>query len=551
MEEHLQLLDGTKLARKLKQPKYQVQLRKYGYRSNNGSGMQTSTTSEEGNSEVRDISGTSLQSEQLPPMEYYNDSSDGDFTASENKSESDEDINAVISFADENYSVDFPGKPQDFDEDMEAHIFHPCLSSILEKLQHSKYQAKWSTYDVRTLVDSYLMALDKLAKLKHPEMNIIQAEIYKYFGKKIFNVTSLKAVKVEQLAKQFCPHYINVAAVATMDCIRDSGFTDKMYTLKECARRCIMSSGYPKELLKIIVCQMTNDDDLREWLDASLVPCVIDIPEAGITHRIFCYPFFNEITHELECRSLDPSHILNNLRSQICRHGFTGISTKAFHDVSNVNNKIISKITLVDQMDKQKVSISKDFFSSEVEGILRKLGHKSEADFVELVRNWYLACDERGIKPLERLRNLNAMQSHLLSRFNYYNCYPPPTRYIQGITVHTFEAILITISTRFILYATCDLGHYNHHAISTLGIESFFSELTRMEFSGLGTPKSSDILKLISHIIQLNQVKHDPDRGFEFTLTKDSVYPYYLMDEVDEDAHPYFHNWFDEMRKRK
>ena len=315
VEECLELLDCTKLARKLKQPKYQAQLRKYGYRNNKGSGMQISTTSEEGNSEVQDISGTSSQSEELPAMEYYNDSSDGDFTASENESESDEDVNAVISFADENYSVDFPGKPEDFDEDMEAHIFHPCLSSILEKLQHSKYQAKWSTYDVRTLVDSYLMAPHKLAKLKHPEMNIIQAEIYKYFGKKIFNVTSLKAVKVEQLAKQFCPHYINVAAVATTDCIRDSGFTDKMYTLKECARRCIMLSGYPKELLKIVVCQMTNDDDLQEWLDASPVPCVIDIPEAGITHRIFCYPFFNEITHELECRSLDPSHILNNLRS--------------------------------------------------------------------------------------------------------------------------------------------------------------------------------------------------------------------------------------------
>ena len=318
VEEHLELLDGTKLARKFKQTKYQAQLKKYGYRSNKGSGMQTSTTSEEGNSEVRDISGTSSQSEQFAPVEDYNESSDGDFTASENESESDEDINAVISFADENYSVDFPGKPQDFDQDMEAHIFHPCLISILEKLQHSKYQAKWSTYDVRTLVDSYLMAPHKLAKLKHPEMNIIQAEIYKYFGKKIFNVTSLKVVKVEQLAKQFCPHYINVAAAANTDCIRNSGFTDKMYTLKECTRCCIMSSGYPKELLKIVVCQMTNDDDLREWLDASPVPCVIYIPEAGITHRIFCYPFFNESTHELECRSLDPSHILNNLRSQIC-----------------------------------------------------------------------------------------------------------------------------------------------------------------------------------------------------------------------------------------
>ena len=72
-----------------------------------------------------------------------------------------------------------------------------------------------------------------------------------------------------------------------------------------------------------------------------------------------------------------------------------------------------------------------------------------------------------------------------------------------------------------------------------------------MEFSGLGTPKSSDIPKLISHIVQLNQVKHDPDRGFEFRLTKDSVYPYYLMDDVNKNAHPYFQNWFDQVRKHK
>ena len=119
------------------------------------------------------------------------------------------------------------------------------------------------------------------------------------------------------------------------------------------------------------------------------------------------------------------------------------------------------------------------------------------------------------------------------------------------MTIQTFEALLITISTRFILYSVSDLGHYNHGAISTLGIESFFSELTRMEFSGLGTPKSSDIPKLILHIVQLNQVKHDPDRGFEFMLTKDSVYPYYLMDDSANISHPYFDNWFDHQQCKK
>ena len=81
-------------------------------------------------------------------------------------------------------------------------------------------------------------------------------------------------------------------------------------------------------------------------------------------------PNYNSETGELECRSLDPSHVLNNIRSQICRHGYVGVATKAFHAVSQKNNKIISKNTLVSNMDRQKVGISVDFFSEEVEKIL-------------------------------------------------------------------------------------------------------------------------------------------------------------------------------------
>ena len=144
------------------------------------------------------------------------------------------------------------------------------------------------------------------------------------------------------------------------------------------------------------------------------------------------------------------------------------------------------------------------------------------------------------------------MQDHLYSRFAYDKTFPPPTKYIDGMPVTTFEAILITISSRFTLYSIAQLGSYNHHAISTLGIESFFSDLTRMEFSGLGIPKSCDIPKLILHLVELNRVKHDPDRGFEFNITKDTVYQYYLMEDTDRDnRHPYFDNWFDHERLRK
>ena len=551
--ERLQLLKDTKIGRRLKNANKEIS------NTVQPAGLATEVDEEStpitvhSNTQVRGI----LMSDEISSSSTYealsiqeDNSNDEDYEPSETDCSSDDEPHCEIVETDD-YTCSIPETDPmrcldsiDFDH-------HVCLVTILDKLQKSKYQVKWKTYDVSALVNDFFITEHSLWKLKHLEMDIIQKEIYNFFGKRIFNISSSKAAKVASLHRLFSSYvYSSVEDISTESnpLLCSEHTIRSLYAL---SKKAVLQIEYPKALLKTVVCEMTNDEDLEEWLDSSPVRTVIDIPEANIRHRLFCYPEYKEANNDLQCRSLDPSHILNNLRSQICRHGFTGVSTEAFHDVSNENNKIISKSTLIDQLDKQKVSISKDFFSEEVEEILKRLGHKSEAKFVHLVRNWYEACDERGIDPIQRLRNLEAMQYHLKSLFNYYNTYPPPSRYIHGMSVQTFEALLITISSRFTLYSISDIGHYNHRAISTLGIESFFSELTRMEFSGLGTPKSCDIPKLISHIIQLNQVRHDPDRGFEFTLTKDSVYPYYLMEDSEEHTHPYFDNWFDHERKRK
>ena len=57
----------------------------------------------------------------------------------------------------------------------------------------------------------------------------------------------------------------------------------------------------------------------------------------------------------------------------------------------------------------------------------------------------------------------------------------------------------------------------------------FFSDLNRFVFSGLGTPKSVDIPKLITHIVHVNTTKHDPKCGFEFTTSMRDNYPCYLL----------------------
>ena len=102
---------------------------------------------------------------------------------------------------------------------------------------------------------------------------------------------------------------------------------------------------------------------------------------------------------------------------------------------------------------------------------------------------------------------------------------PPPFSYIQGMPVPTYESVMQGITTRLQIFSLSNMP-INQRAISTVGIESFFSELTSMEFSGLGCPKAVDIPRLISHVTELNSIRHDSGRGFVFNTTNRGSYPY-------------------------
>ena len=89
------------------------------------------------------------------------------------------------------------------------------------------------------------------------------------------------------------------------------------------------------------------------------------------------------------------------------------------------------------------------------------------------------------------------------------------------------------ISTRMQIFAL-SLTPVNQRSISTLSIESFFSELTNMEFSGLGCPKAVDIPRLISHVTELNNIRHELDRGFLLHTTNRAAYPYHTLERPQD-----------------
>ena len=102
---------------------------------------------------------------------------------------------------------------------------------------------------------------------------------------------------------------------------------------------------------------------------------------------------------------------------------------------------------------------------------------------------------------------------------------PPPFGYIKGMPIPTYEALMQGITTRLQIFQLSNMP-INQWSISTIGIESFFSELTAMEFSSLRCPKAVDIPRLILHVTELNSIWHDTNRGFVFSTTSRGVYPY-------------------------
>ena len=85
---------------------------------------------------------------------------------------------------------------------------------------------------------------------------------------------------------------------------------------------------------------------------------------------------------------------------------------------------------------------------------------------------------------------------------------------LQAISAHTF------------MYLFATNHKFNNRALSTLGIERCYSDLSIIEITGSGCPKSYQVPKLISILKEYNTVKHDTTKLFP--MDKRRVFPILL-----------------------
>ena len=135
-----------------------------------------------------------------------------------------------------------------------------------------------------------------------------------------------------------------------------------------------------------------------------------------------------------------------------------------------------------------------------------------EAEMVQYVRNWYDACNERGLSVIERIFNLVQMHNYLMSFYDP-EYFPMNTSHVANLLSTTFQSILQNISMKIHLYGFSQFKTYNHRSVSTLTVESIFAYLSTLASSTNRIPLAVNIPKHISKMTMLNEAKENPEKS--------------------------------------
>ena len=395
------------------------------------------------------------------------------------------------------------------------------LRSLLNELVKINTKDIWRYISPRMLYKYYLADANAIGHtFVHTELNAINKICKQYTGQAMFRTSDIKRVKIDKISEMFGNKSLWK---------EDSASIRNPKSLKDIAFKEVSSGNVPKAVIAVSVSRIKHHLEHKSWEDTSHIPLQIYIEHKQEVFKLYSFPEYSQERKQLEPRTLDPTHILTNLRAHACRSGFDFFDKESFIRVSQVNNTILSRAMVEHVLDQQNAEMAKRTFSKEVQKIMESNGDHAEALFVEIVREWYEACDERGIHPKERVNRWICMHNFLTKDINFTD-YPPPTMHYKGIPIITFEGILQGISTRLSLYDFALASTFNNRAISTLGIEIFFSSLSKADFTMTGCPKAVQIHQIIPIMMEYNTQKHNPNKILKMDCRRGTPYPSYHLD---------------------
>jgi hypothetical protein len=260
---------------------------------------------------------------------------------------------------------------------------------------------------------------------------------------------------------------------------RNHRSSQKVQSLKQMCL--IFLNSEPKEGLVKILAEHTWRDVLTEWMTIGPFHNKMEVQDVDSMIQWFSQPALDE-SGKPRFHFIDACHILTCIRTKLCTTGITGLERKAWETAAMSSNNNLNISVIVDCVDKQDVSQARMIFSKQVQESM-PCQYKKEIEFCELIRGWFDAEDEPGIDAKERCRLRLRLRHWLLQGYNSH-FFPPPTRYVKGIPIQTYEALLTHIERKIQIYSFCNGHAYNVRSISSQQVENFFSTFRDLDSTG-------------------------------------------------------------------
>ena len=138
-------------------------------------------------------------------------------------------------------------------------------------------------------------------------------------------------------------------------------------TLKSMSKKFVIKPGYPKDVIAAAAAKIHYIKTIDDWERKFTVPLEEYIVNTGEMYESYCYPEHSQERDQIECRLLDPTHLLTNMRCHCTKKDMENSLSLTFLEVSKSDNDILPRSIITPMIDKQSAVIAMKFFSEEVQ----------------------------------------------------------------------------------------------------------------------------------------------------------------------------------------
>ena len=316
---------------------------------------------------VNDTQNINIEDDGVNVQEVMDEGVDDDSTPEDDMAEN--EVNESIPRGHKNHTAE--NSTREIEESENVDNIN-ILQVITSRLLNGHRSKKWNDLELtpEMLFTDILNNAPNIQKLIVKELDMISEVYHEYTGHSMpFKKCDNKGTKVNIISQTFGD---KSTVVPTRTKLKSP------ITLKSIVKKFVMKPSYPKDVIVAAAAKIHYIKTIDYWESKFTVPLEEYIVNSGEIYHSYCYPEHSEERDQIECRLLDLTHLLTNMRCHCTKKDMGNSLSSVFLKVSKSDNDILPRSIISPMLDKQSAVIAMKFFSEEVQEKMVELEEMKE-----------------------------------------------------------------------------------------------------------------------------------------------------------------------------